>query len=101
MERQRTGLGEGDGPKVVDQPVDEQRLVPERREVRVVARAKPIEHALEPAPDDRQRGSQLVADVGEKCPAALVRRCEALREGVERMGRRSKLTRPALTISIQ
>ena len=96
VERQRTGLGEGDGPKVVDQPVDEQRLVPERREVRVVARAKPIEHALEPAPDDRQRGPQLMADVGEQRPAALVRCREALGEGVQRTGSRPKLTWPAL-----
>jgi hypothetical protein len=93
IEPQRAGLGEGDGPQVVDQPVQQQRLVAEGGEVRVVARAEPVEHPLQTAADDRERRPQLVADVGEQRPAALFGSGQPFRERVERPGGLTQLPR--------
>ena len=61
MERQAAGLGQRDGPEIVDEPSQDLRLVEDRGEVLLVGRVDSVEDRLDVALNDRQRRPQLVA----------------------------------------
>ncbi len=86
MEGQRPGLGQGHRPEVVDEPAEDAGLVEHGREVLRVGRADAVEHRLDVAGDDRQRGPQLVAHVGEELATLALIDLEALDHRVEAAG---------------
>ena len=91
MERQGARLGQGERPEVLDQPIEDPRLLEDRRQVGLVGRMDAVEDRLDAALDDGERRPQLVGDVGEERPAlGLVglepggHRVEAAGEGADR-----------------
>ena len=86
VERQHARLRERDRAQVVDEPLEDARLVEDRGEVRRVCRVDTVDDRLEVAGDDRQRRPQLVADVRQQAPALLLVRLQPGGHGVEAAG---------------
>ena len=73
VQLERAGLRQRHRPQVVDEARHDPRLVEDRRQVRLVGRVDAVDHRLEVAGDDGQRGAQLVAHVVEqRAPLVLV-----------------------------
>ena len=83
VEWQRAGLGEAQGSEIVDEPLQHPRLLEDRADVGRVGRVDPVEQGLEVALDHRERGSELVGDVGEEAAARRILRLEPCGHRVE------------------
>ena len=89
-------LGQRERAQVLDQARQEARLV--QRGLDVLARGviDAVEHALQVALDDVQRGAQLVRHVGGQVAPLLVAALQLLHHVVERARQAAKLARPAV-----
>ena len=83
VQRERTGLRQGERAEVLDQPIEDPGLVEDRGEVLLVGRTNAVEDGFDAALDDGERRAKLVRDVGEEgAPLPLIR-LESRRHGVE------------------
>ena len=96
MERECAGLGERERPQILDEPRKHLRLVEDREEMLFVGRVHPVDECLEVSLDDRERGAQLVADIGEQAPPLLLARTKAAGHRVEGACERASFTWTAL-----
>ena len=79
VQRQPTGVTEGERAEVLDEPVEGPRLVAQDRQVLVVAPVDAVELSLDAGLQHGQRCAQLVGDVGEESAAGRLGRLEPRR----------------------
>ena len=96
LKRQGVGIGQREGAKVIDQPLELTGLGQDSLEMLGIGRIQTVDHALDVALDDGQRRPQLVADIGNQAPTLLLRLSQSRAHGIERARQGADLPRASL-----
>ncbi len=92
MQYQCTGFGCRQRAQVLQEAREDIRFVEQSSQVLRVGRVQPVEHGLGVAADHRERGPQLVCEVGQQLPAPGFVVLQAVGHAIERIGESSVIT---------